>query len=326
MKKILIYIFSIIISVFIGIISTYILLNKKSNLQNIASSLVYIEASCNDVKNSGSGFVYKIKDDIVYIITNYHVIEDCTDIYVYNSSMDKSKSNLINYDEYTDIAILKVQGNLNLKSANIGNSDKLKVGEEIYVAGSPLGINYSSTITHGIISYLNRQIQISTTNGNSLLEVIQVDAFINSGNSGGPLLNKNGDVIGLIFVKEENLHGIGFALPINYVMNIVDKLENNEINRPNLGAIMVDSLNSELLFENGIEIDNISGIVVLHVNENGILCKSGIEKGDIITKINDIEFNNISQFQKILYNYNVGDTIKIQYYRNKKFYDVYIIL
>ena len=304
----------------------YFYLNKPTTLNNISESVVYVEAACDDVNRGGTGFVYKTKDDLNYIITSYHIIENCDDIYVYNTANKNLKAKIINYDEYSDIAIIVINDDLNLKNINIGDSDNLNIGDTIYAVGNPININYISTVTHGIISYLNREIQLSTTNGSSILKVIQFDAAMSEGNSGGPLLDKFGNVIGLIFLKESDLSGVGFAIPINYVMEIVDKLEKNELIRPNLGAVITSTTNEDLLLKNDIHIDDIPGLVLVQVYENGILFNSGLQVGDIITNINDEPVYSVSQFQKKLYSYSIGTTIDLEYYRNGSYYTVNIKL
>ena len=227
MKKFFKYLLIIIVSIFLGSILTYFFLNREKDLSFVSDSLVYIESINENSISNGSGFVYNQDDNKNYIVTNYHVVEDSNFVYVYNKNKERLKANILGYDKYSDIAILVIEDKLNLKKIKFADSDKLNVGDEIYVVGTPVDINYFSTITSGIISYLDREIKINTTYGSSDFSAIQIDAPINPGNSGGPLLNKDGNVIGMIFVKESDINGVGFAIPINFVMDCVSKIEKN---------------------------------------------------------------------------------------------------
>lgn len=315
MKKVLSFILiGFVLGIFCSLLSNLII-NKDVDLNNVQESLVYIEAISSDSVSKGSGFVYKNKDNKNYIITSYHVIDDYEEILVY-TDQKSTIATVLNYDEYTDIAVITIDDELGLEEIKLGDSSKINVGDQIYVAGTPLNSNYISTITSGIISYIDREISVTTTVGNSSINAIQVDAAINPGNSGGPLLNNNGQVIGLVFIKEADLNGIGFAIPINFVMNIVNKLEKNELNRPNLGAIMVNTTNDKVLKEYSIDKSNINGVVLLEVKEKGLFYDYNLQKGDIITKFNNVNIENVQDLQNELYSYNIEDIVVIEYYRN----------
>ena len=223
MKKFISYIVILIFGILIG----HLIINLKvnNNLKYIQESAVYIEAYDDETIKSGSGFVYKVTDDKNYIITSYHVVSGYNNIFIYNTSKKKEKANVVAYNENADIAILSINDSLNLKEINIGNSDSIEISNDIYVFGTPLNIDYISTLSKGIISFINREITVTTSYGKNKYNTIQVDARVDEGNSGGPVLNNKGEVIGMMFVKEENVEGIGFALPINYVMDIVQNLE-----------------------------------------------------------------------------------------------------
>lgn len=323
MKKILVYIGIVVL--ILGSLITVLIFNENSKLDSVYDSIVYIESIDEETIRSGSGFVYKVDDDKDYIVTSYHVIEGYTNIYVYNNDKEKVKASILNYDEYTDIAILTIKNSLELKEISIGDSDKVSVDDKIYVVGTPLDIKNINTKVEGKVSFVDKEITISTTHGSSNLSAIEVSAEVDYGNSGGPLLNKNGKVIGMMFVKEENID-ISYALPINFVMDIVEKLENNELKRPNLGAVMCNTTNVELLNEYGVNIDIISGVVLLVVNENYTLYNAGLQKGDIITKFDGKDVSNVNELREELYKKEVGDKVVIEYYRNGIYYKVDIEL
>ena len=225
MKKTYIYVIIVIFICISSFIIDTVINNNRIN--SIYESLVYIESTDEETIKSGSGFVYKTENNKNYIITSYHVIEGYNDIYVYNTNKKKEQASIINYDKKNDIAIIAINNNLELKKITLGNSDKVKLGDDIFVFGTPLNIDYISTLSKGNISYIDRKITIKTSNEINNFSVIQIDSRIEEGNSGGPVINKSGKVIGMMFVKEANVSGIGFALPINFVMNIVEKLEKN---------------------------------------------------------------------------------------------------
>ena len=303
------------------VIGTFILFNKNDNFE-VDNYSVYIECTNEESISSGSGFVYKEIGGKNYIITNYHVIEDYTEIYVYNSNKEKLKASVLKKDEYTDIALLLIDDELGLDSANIGDSDKINIGDQIYAVGTN-DISDISTVSSGYITELGKKITIDTTHGNSEFSTIEMSAKVESGNSGGPLLNSNGEVIGVVFVKDESTNNVAYALPINYVMNTVEQLENNEINRPSLGAIMTNTTNIELMNEYGINQTDISGVVLLKVYDE---YDYGFQKGDIITKFNNKNISNVNELRSELYKYNQGNNVKIEYYRGGMSYNINIIL
>lgn len=323
MKKILKYV--LIIVIFVLLISL-IYLNKHNDLGDVSNFSVYIECIDNDSISTGSGFVYKESNNESYIITNYHVIESYSDIYVYNADKNKIKANILSYDEYTDLAILTINDDLGLDKASIGNSDKLNIGDKIYTVGTPMNINYINTITNGEITNLNKKITIDTTHGMSEFDTIEIGAEVESGNSGGPLLNSKGEVIGVIFVKEESNNNIAFALPINSVMEIVAKLENNEIVRPNLGAVMTNTTNIELMNKYGIDEVEVNGVILLEVKDGYTLANNNLIVGDVITQFNNIKINNVNELRKELYKFNKGDKVEIEYYRSGIRYKVNVEL
>ncbi|MBR6690875.1 MAG: serine protease [Bacilli bacterium] len=309
MKKILGYIGIIIL--ILGSLITVLILNKKDNIYN---SVVYIESIDETTIRSGSGFVYKIEDGINYVVTSYHVIEGYTDVYVYNNEKEKVKADILNYDEYTDIAVLTIKDVLKLKEISIGNSDKVNVNDKIYVIGTPLDISNINTKVAGTILSVNKKITIETTHGSSNLNVIEVNAKVDDGNSGSPLLNSINEVIGMMFIKEND--EVSYALPINFVMDIAEKLESKELNRPNLGAVMCNTTNTDLLNEYGINTNHDYGVVLLEVNSLSVLDNAKLQKGDVITKFDNKKITNVNQLREELYKNKIGDKIEIEYYRD----------
>lgn len=317
MKKILIY-----IGIVLFILSSFITV-LMSNKNDINDSVVYIECVDEVSVRSGTGFVYKADNGKNYILTSYHVIEGYNDIYIYNSNKEKIKAKILNYDEYTDIALLAIEDKLNLKEVVIGDSNKVKETDKVYAIGS-LDLENLNSKSKGEIIDIKKEITIETTHGSSNLNTIELNIGVTYGNSGGPLLNKNNETIGMMFVKKENKN-IAYALPINFVIDIVKKLENNELERPNLGAVMCNSTNIELLNEYGINVE-IDGVVILELNELGVLYKSGLRKGDTITGFNGIAINSVNKLREELYKKEQENDVEITYFREGVYYKVNIRL
>ena len=213
MKKFL-YFTSFIILIFIS----YILINNKIS-NNIYDSIVYIETTTQDSINNGTGFVYEINDNSAYILTNYHVIEDSYEIYIYNKNKVKTKAKIVKYDAYNDIALLEIDKDLNLKKINIGDSSKVNNTDEIYIIGNPMGKNNFATKTSGII----------IDKSDSLYHLydfnaIKVSAKTDFGSSGSPLLDKDNKVIGIIFLKNKDSNE-SYAIPINYIIEFLKDIE-----------------------------------------------------------------------------------------------------
>lgn len=359
-KYVLVYFISIILAVFGGAICTLVILNHygiinssniiettketvnknvsitetntiKDSIDKIYDAVVVIEVydKANNKISSGSGFVYK-KSSVGYIITNYHVIEDGTSVKVTNMNGTVVDAKILGGDSYSDIAVLSIDSSAVLKVAEIGDSSALYLGDTVFTVGSPLGSKYMGTITKGILSGINRKITVKQANGNFVMEVIQTDAAINPGNSGGPLLNINGEVVGVTSMKlvQDEVEGMGFAIPIELVMSTVEKLENGEkIERPVLGVSLTEVTNTYLLRRYNINVGSAkTGVVVVLVQENTPASTSGLKAGDIITAINNEKVDDTATFNYTLYKYKVGDTIKITYLRNGKENTVNVVL
>lgn len=226
---------------------------------------------------------------------------------LYNDT-NEYEATIIGTDEYTDLAVIKIDAT-NLTPATLGNSDNIKVGEFAMAIGCPLGLE--STVTSGIISAVNRT--VDDTIGTEY-NCIQTDAAINSGNSGGALVNSNGEVIGINTLKlaGTGIEGMGFAIPINSTTDVVDQLiKYQTVKRPYIGieGISVDDKTAK-------QCNIPSGIYVYTTEKNSPAEKSGLTKGDVITKINDTEIKTVSELNKEKNKHNIGDTIKLTIFRN----------
>ncbi len=276
------------------------------------------------VNGSGSGFVYKVDNKYGYIMTNEHVISQSNDIRVTFTSDEKAKVKVLGKDELLDLAVLRVDKKYVKSIATIGSSEKMNIGDIVFAIGSPLGYEYRGSVTSGILSGKNRKVKTTVSNSSNelIMDALQFDAPINPGNSGGPLLNINGEVVGICTLKitYDNIEGMGFAIPIDDAMNYIDKLENGEeIKRPVLGISIVNISDSGTLARANISIpDNTTeGVVITDFNDNSTL-SSQLKKGDIIVKINNVEISDIGHFKYEIYKHQVGDKVQITYIRNGK--------
>ena len=281
--------------------------------------------------SEGSGVIYKLEGKTAYIVTNNHVVEKQDGLEVLLKDGSRVKATLVGTDSYTDLAVLKVESDkvADIKPATFGDSDNLKVGEPAIALGSPLGSQYANSVTSGIISSLNRQVVNQNDEGQTVnINAIQTDAAINPGNSGGPLVNMAGQVIGInsskIVQTESNVsvEGIGFAIPSNDVVNVINQLEKDgKVVRPALGITMVNL--SDLSTEQVSEIVKVpssvtQGVVINSVQSSTPADQAGLKKYDVITKIDDTDVSTGVELQSELYKHKVGDTVKITYYRKDK--------
>lgn len=276
----------------------------------------------NQLASTGSGFVYKVDEKYGYIMTNEHVVEDATSITVVMTNEKEVEATKLGGDEYLDIAVLRIPVSEVLQVVTIGSTEDLKLGDTIFTIGSPVGEEYYNTVTSGIVSGIDRLVTVSVNSqADWIMKVSQVDAAINPGNSGGPLLDSNGEVIGVNSMKlvDSSVEGMGFSIKIEDAMAHVEQLEKSqEIERPALGITLLNASDARALMSYGISLPNdiTSGVVVVSVVSGSGASKSGLEKGDVITKIDDEEVINGAYLKYVLYKYNPGDKIKVTYLRD----------
>ena len=300
---------------------------EKTSLNKAISKAYDATVVVDTDNNDGSGFVYKIDNEYAYIITNEHVIRNASEIEVVLTNSKKEKAEVLGKDEYLDIAVLKIKKNYVNKVVKIGNSKKSYIGDTVFVIGCPYGENFSGTVTSGIISGKDRLVKTSTNDYedyNWVMNLIQIDASINPGNSGGPLLNINGEVIGIITLKivENDIEGMAFATPIEDVKKYIEMLENKkDIKRPSLNIDVANINDTELLVKNDISPyqERKTGVVVLK-------SKDSLNKGDIITKVNDVEVIDIPHLKYELFKNKLNSRVTITYIRNKTEYKTSILL
>lgn len=278
------------------------------------------------IASEGSGVIYKKNGNDAYLVTNTHVINGASKVDIRLADGTKVPGEIVGSDTFSDIAVVKISSEKVTTVAEFGDSSQLNVGETAIAIGSPLGSEYANTVTQGIISSLNRNVSLKSEDGQAIsTKAIQTDTAINPGNSGGPLVNIQGQVIGITSSKiasngGTSVEGLGFAIPSNDVQNIIKQLESDgKVTRPALGIQMVNLSNvgANDLRKLNIPSGLTSGVVVRSVQSN-MPANGHLQKYDVITKVDEKEITSSTDLQHALYNHAIGDTIKITYYRNGK--------
>lgn len=269
---------------------------------------------------AGSGVI--IKDDGT-IVTNFHVIAGASKLTVTLADGKTQEATVVGYDRSSDIAVLKIKGK-DLPAIPIGDSSKLRVGELAIAVGNPLGETFNQTVTDGIISGINRKIEM----GNQRLSLIQTNAAINSGNSGGALVNGQGELIGInsIKIQAEGVEGLGFAIPVNDVMKIAKKIEENggrASERPFIG-ISGYTLNAEIAEQVGAPVDE--GLLVMQIVKDSPADQAGIEPGDIVVEVNGSHAKSFDDLSKVLDGMKVGDKLELTILRSAETVKVQVTL
>lgn len=283
---------------------------------------------------SGTGFVYRQDGDTYYLLTNYHVIEDGDNVTVTFTNGDVVETEIVGHDEYADIAVLSIESDTELTVAELGNNEESRVGDTAFAVGAPLDSAYSWTVTRGIISGKDRMVEVSVSNSNTsdyVMKVLQTDAAINSGNSGGPLCNANGEVIGITSLKliSSGVEGMGFAIPIEDAVEKAEQIISGDVSAyPVIGISMLDFSNAyysqyySLIRNSGLE----NGVIVTSVENGSAADEAGIEANDIITAIDGEEVLNSAYLRYYLYQHSVGDDITVTVYRDGSTRDLKLTL
>ena len=257
-------------------------------------------------KDEGSGTGFIVRED-GYIVTNFHVVYGSQNIEVALSDGRTYSAKIVGLDRLTDIAVIKI-GADNLPVIFLDDSDRLRTGDWVITVGNALALKGGPSVTFGIISGLGRTIR---TSGGDLYDMIQTDAAINQGNSGGPLLNLDGKVIGINTAVHSQAQGIGFAVSSNIAQPIIESLTNKgKVERPLIGLSGVTS-SSAIAFRYDLGISE--GVLVTYVQEDGPADKAGIKVMDVITGIDGIRIKDMAEFLSILWSYKAGDTVAVEY-------------
>lgn len=288
---------------------------------------------------SGTGFVYKKEGNKYYLLTNHHVIEKGNKAMATFTNGKILETEIVGSDQYADIAVLALESDSDIKLVEIGSSKDVRVGDTAFAVGAPLDSAYSWTTTRGIVSGKDRLVEVAIGNSkvrDYIMKVLQTDASINSGNSGGPLCNSNGEVIGITSLKliSEGVEGIGFAIPIEDALETAERIMKNEkISYPYLGIEYLDISSvyssyewyreySKLIAESNLT----EGVIVHSVEKGSPVDDAGIKSGDIIVSLEGQKVPNMAYLKYYLYQHKSGDTVTVTVYRDKKFEDIKVKL
>ncbi len=280
--------------------------------------------------SEGSGVIYAKQNGKGYIVTNNHVVSGSDSLEIILEDGTKVAAKLVGTDATTDLAVLEIDGSKVPATASFGNSDNVSPGDPVIAIGSPLGSEYATTVTQGIISATNRTVTTQDQNtGQATGEatVLQTDAAINPGNSGGPLVNAAGQIVGINSMKlasntdGTSVEGMGFAIPSNEVVKIINQLvANGKVERPSLGirVLDLDQITDDSQSSLKLPDDVTKGVVVYSTTSGSVAKAAGMKKYDVIVKLGNKKITSVADLHTALYSHSVGDTVNIQYYRNGK--------
>ncbi|MDF7672868.1 trypsin-like peptidase domain-containing protein [Lactobacillus sp. ESL0701] len=312
-------------------------INMKRQSNNNSNSLFDIFGDNDDSSSKkgklqtyseGSGVIYMKSGNKGYIVTNNHVVSGSDKVQVMLSNGKTVNARIVGTDATTDLAVLAIDSSYVTQTAEFGDSKTLQPGQAVIAVGSPLGSEYASTVTEGIISAPARSITTSSANQQT---VIQTDAAINPGNSGGALVNSAGQVIGINSMKlaqssdGTSVEGMGFAIPSNEVVTIVNQLvKKGKITRPQLGVKVIALQGIPASYKKHLNIKSSlnSGIYIASVTKNGSAAIAGIKTGDVIVKVDGKKVTDVASLHSILYDHKVGDTVNLTVDRNGKTLDL----
>ena len=270
-----------------------------------------------EVQGVGSGVIV---DSDGYILTNAHVVklnnQVVKDVTVRLNNEKDLQGKTIWADDMIDLAIVKINTNDKLNVASLGDSDDLSIGDPAIAIGNPISLQFSQTVTQGIISGLDRYVG-AVSGGGYMTGLIQTDASINGGNSGGALLNSEGEVVGINTVKVQSAEGLGFSIPINFIKPIIKQvIETGNYKEMSMGMLTMNLNVASQVLNQKTSVDK--GIFVYKVYDGSPASVAGLEAGDIVTKIGKNEVTDNNALKSILYKYQVGDKAEVNYIRNGK--------
>ena len=287
------------------------------NYQNSGNR--FAQETQNIESGTGSGVVYKIDGNDAYIVTNNHVIEGAKKIEVSLEGGETTPAELVGKDALSDLAVLKIDAKYAETVLEFGDSDTVRPGDLAIAIGNPLGLEFSGTVTQGIVSAVDRSINVETSAGDWELNVIQTDAAINPGNSGGALLNTAGKVIGInsLKISQGGVEGLGFAIPSNEVVPLIKEMtEHGHVERPYIGIGLANLNQVPAQYVQHLPESVEGGVMVVSVDPESAAGKAGLKEEDIITAINGTEVKNSTDLRKLLYSeLNVGDKATFTIYR-----------
>ncbi|WP_075619680.1 S1C family serine protease [Paenisporosarcina indica] len=307
--------------------------NAVVGITNIQSSSTFLSPSRDGQEaGTGSGVIYKKSGDKAYVVTNNHVIEGANQIEVTLADGTKIEAKLLGTDIWTDLAVLEMDASKVSTVIEFGNSDSLKQGETVIAIGNPLGLDFSGSVTTGVVSGKDRAIPVDLNGDNQVdwqAEVLQTDAAINPGNSGGALVNLAGQLIGINSMKisQETVEGIGLAIPVNSAIPIIEDLEEyGEVKRPAMGVTLVDVTNVSAYHQRDtlrLPEEVTTGVVIDQVVKDSPAGIAELKQYDVVVEMDGEKIENMIDLRKHLYNEKeVGDNLKLKVYRQGQLMEV----
>lgn len=297
----------------------------------------------NQVTGWGSGFVYKTDEKYGYILTNHHVVDDASDIQIEMTNGTVATGKLLGSDEYADVAVVRMDVDKVLAVAEIGKSTSLRVGDTVFAIGTPISLDYPFTVTRGILSGVDRLVEMTSSKSDKkfsffsqtqqtdswYMRLLQIDASINSGNSGGPLANCNGEVVGITNSKlsstsslssSATIENMGFAIPIEDALDVANLIEHGKTTASEKATLGVSMTSIDGANANNISLSkNVTyGAVVVEVQSGSNAEKAGLKKGDVVIKYNDAKIQDYRYLKYYLYKSNIGDKVTLTYIRDGK--------
>lgn len=308
-----------------------------TNIQEVTSGDFWNQPTTTEKEiGSGSGVIYKVSGDKAFIVTNNHVIEGAKQLEVTMQDGSKEVAQLVGSDVWTDLAVISISAKDVKTVATFGNSDVLKQGETVIAIGNPLGLDFYGSVTTGVVSGKDRSVPVDL-NGDKVAdwqqEVLQTDAAINRGNSGGALVNLAGELVGINSMKiaESSVEGLGFSIPINSAIPIIQELEKNgEMKRPTMGISLVDLTEVPAYYQQqtlNLPKDVTTGVVITDVVANSPASKAGVKQYDVIVEMDGKKIETSIDLRKHLYNdKKIGDTLTMKVYREGKLVELTLTL
>ena len=256
-----------------------------------------------------------------YIVTNYHVIHDVIAVRVDLPNGDSYDARIVGWDVVTDLAVLKIEPDTALPVVEWGNSESMRVGDWVVALGNALSLKGGPTVTLGIISALGRTVP---TERGPLYDMIQTDAAINKGNSGGPLVSLDGKVIGISTAMLSQAQGIGFAVSSETALPVIESLiEHGEVVRPSM-QVSVEDVTPAIANRMGLNVRE--GVIITRLTQRGAAFNAGLQVGDVITSLDGIPTKGVSEFLTLLWSYEVGDSVEVSYNRSNKLFEATVEL
>lgn len=295
-------------------------------VSNLQAGSDFFSQSQEQAVGTGSGVIYKSEGEIAYVVTNQHVIDGASGIEVTLSDGSKVKAELVGSDIWTDLAVLRMSSEKVQGVVELGDSDALKRGEAVIAIGNPLGLEFSGSVTSGVVSGTDRAVPVDL-NGDGTedwqAEVLQTDAAINPGNSGGALVNLAGQLIGINSMKiaTSQVEGIGFSIPINSALPVIRQLEaTGEMVRPAMGITLMELAQVPSTYREdtlNLPEDVTGGVVVSSVVEGSAAAEAGMRQYDVVVEMDGQEIRDIIDLRKHLYNEKqIGDMLEVTAYRD----------